>query len=302
MYGDAQLSCCRTCNLSTCVYLSNTIWVCSGKILAYARNYAAHAKELQNVVPKQPVLFMMPSTSIVSERESVVLPREVLGADNPSVDYEVELGLVIGKQGRRIAPEKALDHVDGFVLALDMTARSCQNAAAKEGLPWTIGKGMDTMTPLSSVVPLGDVVDAAVKRTQHEGGDGMGQMDEGVLDVQAAHDLIKQLQLTLRVNGDLRQRDSISSLVWDIPTLIADASKGFTLEAGDIVLTGTPAGVGPVFEGDQLEAALWRSTDPERNGAVTRDMLDRRRFGAKDKNLLASIHIDVKADGRTDAA
>ncbi len=133
---------------------------------------------------------------------------------------------VASGMGKAIAEERALDHVLGFAVGLDMTLRDVQNRAKKSGEPWALAKGFDGSAPVSAVAPRGEV------------GDGSG------------------LELTLDVNGERRQQGNTSQMLSPVPLLIAHVSRWLTLEPGDLIFTGTPAGVGPVAPGDRLEATL----------------------------------------------
>ncbi|THU62667.1 hypothetical protein C4D60_Mb01t07500 [Musa balbisiana] len=124
------------------------------KIIAVGRNYAAHAKELGNAVPKVPVLFMKPTSSYLQNGGTIEVPHPL-----ESLDHEVELAVVIGKKARDVTEASAMDYVGGYALALDMTAREIQSAAKSAGLPWTVAKGQDTFTPISAVLPRSMVVD-----------------------------------------------------------------------------------------------------------------------------------------------
>ena len=195
-----------------------------GKIVAVGRNYAEHIAEMghePNAGP--PVLFVKPSTALVHDGGEVRIPPGM-----GSVHHEVEMVVVIGKPGRAIPAEAALEHVAGYAVGLDMTLRDVQAEAKKAGNPWAVAKGFDTSAPVSLVAP------------REEVGDGSG------------------LRLTLTVNGELRQADLTSRMIHGVPALVALASKLFTLERGDLVFTGTPSGVGPVSPGDRLIAELER--------------------------------------------
>ncbi|MBK7578644.1 MAG: fumarylacetoacetate hydrolase family protein [Myxococcales bacterium] len=185
------------------------------KIVCVGRNYSAHAKELGNEVPKEPLLFFKPPSSLLAAGGTVFLPRE-----SERVEYEAELAVVVGKRGRRISRERAFDHVFGFTIACDVTARDLQK---KDG-QWTRAKGFDTFCPLGPELVTG--------------------IDPSSLSVQ------------LRVNGQLRQDGNTRDMVFDIPALVAFISNAMTLEPGDLILTGTPEGVGPLAHADTVEVCL----------------------------------------------
>ncbi|KAI5066965.1 hypothetical protein GOP47_0017493 [Adiantum capillus-veneris] len=191
------------------------------KIIAVGRNYAAHAKELGNAVPKEPVLFLKPTSSYVREGGAIEIPPPL-----QSVHHEVELAVVIGTKGRDISEESALDHVEGYALAIDVTARDLQSAAKAAGLPWTVSKGYDTFTPISDFIP---------KKQMPALGD---------------------LELWLKVDGELRQKGSSKDMIFSIPFLISHISSVMTLFEGDVILTGTPSGVGPVTAGQKITAGI----------------------------------------------
>lgn len=192
-----------------------------GKIVCLARNYAEHARELGNETPAAPVLFMKPATSVIGDGEAVRIP-----AYSQECHYEVELAVLIGKTACNVPAERALDHVAGYATAIDMTLRDVQNGLKAKGLPWEIAKGFDTACPLSAFVPATAVADP--------------------------HDL----SLRLSVNGELRQNGTSADMIHRVPQIIAHISAIFTLEPGDVILTGTPAGVGQVVAGDVMEAEI----------------------------------------------
>jgi 5-carboxymethyl-2-hydroxymuconate isomerase len=192
-----------------------------GKIVCLARNYAEHIRELGNETPAAPVLFMKPASSVIGDGDTVRIP-----AYSQECHYEIELAVLIGKQCRGVASENAIDYVVGYGVAIDMTLRDVQNHQKAKGLPWEIAKGFDTACPLSDFVPAATVSDPHV------------------------------LNLKLAVNGETRQDGCTSDMINRIPQIIAHISAIFTLEPGDIILTGTPAGVGQVLAGDIMTAEI----------------------------------------------
>ena len=192
-----------------------------GKIVCLARNYAEHARELGNETPVAPVLFMKPASSVIGDGEAVRIP-----AYSQECHYEVELAVLIGKQCRAVSADNAREYVAGYGLAIDMTLRDVQNSLKAKGLPWEIAKGFDTACPLSEFVPASAVTDP--------------------------HNLC----LRLSVNGVLRQDGCSSDMINRVPQIIAHISEIFTLEPGDVILTGTPAGVGQVVAGDVMDAEI----------------------------------------------
>ena len=181
--------------------------------------------ELSNVRPKQPFFFLKPPTSILPPKSGPVLaPKGV------TLHYEVELGCIISRTSTDLpdTDSSALDAIEAYCLAIDMTARNVQDEAKKKGLPWSIAKGFDTFCPVSEVVPKAAIPDP--------------------------HDV----QLKLTVNDEVRQEDGTELMLFRIPRQLSDISSVMTLERGDLVLTGTPKGVGPVKAGDVMRAVLSR--------------------------------------------
>ncbi len=192
-----------------------------GKIVCLGRNYHDHIRELGNEVPDRAVLFMKPATSIIGNGETIVIPDY-----SHDCHHEIELALLIGRGGKKIPEAAALDAIAGYAVAIDLTLRDVQQELKQKGLPWDMAKGFDTACPLSDFVPSANVADA------------------------------QNLRLTLSVNGVVRQDASTALMIRSIPRIIAEISAIFTLEPGDIILTGTPAGVGPVVSGDRLVATI----------------------------------------------
>ncbi len=192
-----------------------------GKIICVGRNYALHAREMGSAVPENPILFLKPSSALVGNGGRIVLPRQ-----SRDVHHEVELVAVIGRGGKDIDPAKALGCVDGYAVGLDMTARDLQAEAKKAGLPWSVAKGFDTFAPV------GDFVAASA-----------------IPDPQA-------LEVTLKVNGEVRQQGTTRDMMFSVAELVAYCSSIFTLLPGDLIYTGTPEGVGPVQSGDVLAAEI----------------------------------------------
>jgi 2-keto-4-pentenoate hydratase/2-oxohepta-3-ene-1,7-dioic acid hydratase in catechol pathway len=190
------------------------------KIVCIGRNYAAHARELNNEIPSAPVVFLKPPSSLVASGGTVELPPQ-----SNDVHHEVELVVEIGTRCRYVAATEAIGAVSAYAVGLDMTARDVQSAAKQKGLPWTVAKGFDTFCPI------GDRLSAdSVEPTN--------------------------LQIELAINGEIRQRGSTSLMLFPAAELIAYCSTVFTLEPGDLIFTGTPSGVGPVKEGDRLVASI----------------------------------------------
>lgn len=199
-----------------------------GKVLCVGRNYADHVLEMGAPRGRAPVLFLKPSTAILQDGGVVRLPE-----DAGEVHHEVELVVAIGKCGKDIPAADAPEHVLGFGVGLDLTLRDIQTEAKKRGEPWFVSKGFDGSAPVSRLAPADEV------------GDGSG------------------LAITLDVNGERRQQAGTSQMLFPVAELIAQASRAVTLERGDLLFTGTPAGVGPIRPGDRLEAEI------ERVGSLT---------------------------------
>ncbi|KAH6691743.1 fumarylacetoacetate hydrolase domain-containing protein [Plectosphaerella plurivora] len=196
----------------------------AGKIICVGRNYADHIKELNSAKPKQPFFFLKPASSVLLPGDGPVLRPK--GVD---MHYEIELAAVIGKTVRDSDPndlEGALAAIDSYAMSIDMTARNVQNEAKKKGLPWSIAKGFDTFLPVSGLIPKSAIPDP------------------------------HNVEVFLKVNGETKQDASTNLMLYQIPRLLADISKVMTLEKGDIVLTGTPAGVGPAVPGDVITAGI----------------------------------------------
>jgi 5-carboxymethyl-2-hydroxymuconate isomerase len=193
-----------------------------GKIVCLARNYAEHARELGNETPAAPVLFMKPASSVIGDGDTVRIP-----AYSQECHYEVEMAVLIGTQARNVTVDNALECVAGYGVAIDMTLRDVQNGLKAKGLPWEIAKGFDTACPLSDFVPVGAVADPHA------------------------------LNLTLAVNGEIRQNGTTADMIHRIAQIITHISAIFTLEPGDVILTGTPAGVGPVRAGEVMTADIF---------------------------------------------
>jgi 2-keto-4-pentenoate hydratase/2-oxohepta-3-ene-1,7-dioic acid hydratase in catechol pathway len=191
--------------------------VTPSKIICVGRNYREHVLELGNEIPAEPLLFFKPPSSLQRPGGAVVLP-----ALSERVDFEGELALVIGRRTRNLKPEDNWREVlRGFTLANDISARDLQ----KKDVQWARAKGFDTFCPVGPVVT-----------------------DELALDA--------GVTIETRVNGELRQQASTHDLIFSVPILLGHISAAFTLEPGDLVLTGTPSGVGPLKPGDRVEVCL----------------------------------------------
>ncbi|MGD0585388.1 MAG: fumarylacetoacetate hydrolase family protein [Oryzomonas sp.] len=192
-----------------------------GKILCIGRNYVDHIKELGNETPAAPVVFMKPATAVVDDGGSVVIPPY-----STECHYEAELAVLIGRDGKDIPEAEALSHVAGYGVAIDMTLRDVQDNQKKKGLPWEIAKGFDTSCPLSDFTPAAQVLDP------------------------------QNLTIRLLLNGEERQNGSTGLMINPVARIVSYLSTVFTLEEGDVILTGTPAGVGRVRPGDGMVAEI----------------------------------------------
>ncbi|KAJ3067537.1 hypothetical protein HDU98_009241 [Podochytrium sp. JEL0797] len=189
------------------------------KIVAIGRNYAEHAKELGNAVPTTPFFFLKPPSSYTTTPH-IEIPRST------TVHHEIELAVVISTTARDIPAADAMRHVAGYALAIDCTARDLQEEAKRAGRPWSMAKGFDTFTPVGELIPKGMVEDPHT------------------------------LELWLSVNGVVKQNGPTSDMIFNIPHLISHVSSIMTLERGDVILTGTPAGVGPMVPGDVVTCGV----------------------------------------------
>ena len=189
--------------------------IAPSKIVCVGRNYAAHAREMGNDVPAQPLLFLKPPSALISSGEAIVLPPE-----SRQVEYEAEIGVIIGRRLRRISPVEAERAIQGFTCVNDVTARDLQKSDGQ----WGRAKGFDSFCPAGPAV--------------------VGGLDW------------RGLEVIGRVNGEERQRGKAADMHFTIPTLLAYISNAMTLEPGDLVLTGTPAGVGPLHPGDEVEVEI----------------------------------------------
>ena len=186
-----------------------------GKIVCVGRNYRDHAKELGNEVPKEPLLFLKPPSSVIADGESIVLP-----VASSRVEFEGEIGILIGARLTRASATDASRAIAGIAAVNDVTARDLQKTDGQ----WTRAKGFDTFCPVGPVA-----------------------------EVPAR---LEELTVLTRVNGAERQRGRASDMVFDVPTLLSYISHIMTLEPGDLVATGTPAGVGPLADGDRVEVEI----------------------------------------------
>jgi len=190
-----------------------------GKIIALGNNYHEHIKELNSAVPEKPVLFGKWPSTVIGHQDSIIKPSWI-----GRMDYEAELALIIGSTAKDVKASEAMKHVSGYTCLNDVTARDIQKNDLSRSLPWMQSKNFDTFTPIGPCVLLAGVVKEPVS-----------------IGVQST------------VNGELRQNGNTSDFIFDIPTIIEYISKIMTLDAGDVITTGTPVGVGPLEPGDVVE-------------------------------------------------
>jgi fumarylpyruvate hydrolase len=190
-----------------------------GRIYCVGRNYAEHAREMGHDPEREPPFFFMkPADAIVQNGATIPYPRAT-----KDLHHEIEMIVAIGKDGANIPVSKALDHVFGYGVGLDMTRRDLQGEAKKMGRPWEMGKAFDNSAPCTALKAVAMV----------------GHPAKGAI--------------WLKVNGAVKQKGDLAEMIWNVPETIAYLSNLITLRAGDVIMSGTPAGVGPVKAGDKLE-------------------------------------------------
>lgn len=189
-----------------------------GRIYCVGRNYAEHAREMGHDPDREPPFFFMkPADAIAANHATIPYPQ--LTQD---LHHEIEMIVAIGRGGADIPVEQALDHVFGYGVGLDMTRRDIQGVAKKMGRPWEMGKAFDNSAPCTGITPVTQI----------------GHPDKGAV--------------WLKINGELKQKGDLADLIWNVPETISYLSNMITLRAGDLIMSGTPAGVGPVQRGDKL--------------------------------------------------
>ncbi len=191
------------------------------KIIAIGRNYADHAKELNNPLPSEPVVFMKPSTCIIKKNKPFFYPDF-----SSDIQHEVELVLKISKVGKNIEEKFANRYFNQIGIGIDFTARDLQRIAKEKGLPWEKAKAFDGAAPLGRFLEKDQLAD------------------------------IGNIPFSLKINGMLVQEGNSRDMIFSFDQMIAYVSKFFSLQIGDLIFTGTPAGVGPVKIGDRLEAFI----------------------------------------------
>jgi len=192
------------------------------RIICVGRNYAAHAREMGRDPDREPPFFFLkPADAVVDDGASVPYPPET-----GNLHYEMELVVAIGQGGFEIAPEAALDHVWGYGVGIDLTRRDLQLAAREQGRPWDWGKGFDRSAPIAPIHPVSAV----------------GHPSAG--------------RIWLAVGGAVKQDSDIAKLIWPVPDIISIASRSMELQPGDLIMTGTPEGVGPLQRGDEVAGGI----------------------------------------------
>jgi fumarylpyruvate hydrolase len=191
------------------------------RIYCVGRNYADHAQEM-GTDPKTepPVFFTKPPDAVTATGASVPVPPRT-----SNFHHEIELVVAIGRGGARIAASEALGHVFGYAVGIDLTRRDLQQAAKKRGEPWDVGKAFDHSAPIGALRP-------------------------------AAQGHVARGRIWLRVNNEIRQQADVRSMIWSVPEIIVELSSLFELQPGDLIYTGTPAGVGPLRSGDRVEGGI----------------------------------------------
>lgn len=191
------------------------------KIICVGRNYVDHIAELANEKPTDPVLFIKPDTALLEKERSFYLPKF-----SNDIHHEIELVFRVGKVGKNIAAQFAHKYIDSYGIGIDFTARDVQSKLKEKGLPWEKAKAFDGSAYVSNLKPF-------------------------TLDV-----LNQPIQFSLNKNGATVQKGSSDLMIWKLDSLIEEISKYFTIKTGDLIFTGTPAGVGAVKENDLLEGYL----------------------------------------------
>lgn len=190
------------------------------KIIAIGRNYAEHVKELDNPMPAVPVIFMKPDTAVLKDNKAFYHPEF-----STDIHHEIELVLKISKEGKHIAEKFAASYFDEIGLGIDFTARDIQKTHKENGLPWELAKSFDNSAPISKFLPKSDFD-------------------------------LKSLNFRLEVNGNIVQTGNTKDMIFPFEKMISFVSKYITLKKGDLLFTGTPAGVGKIAVGDRLTAYL----------------------------------------------
>jgi len=191
------------------------------RVYCIGRNYAAHSIEMGDDPDRDPPFFFQKNPNNLDPSGAFPYPSQ-----SSDVQYEAEMAVVLKEGGTNIPVEKALDHVFGYALSLDMTRRDLQGAAKKKGRPWEVGKAVERSAPIGPILPVSQV----------------GHPNAG--------------RLVLTVNGETKQEGDLNQMIWKVPEMISYLSDYFELAPGDVILSGTPAGVGPVVKGDVMVVSV----------------------------------------------
>ena len=190
------------------------------KIVCIGWNYRSHVKELESELPREPTVFLKPPSCLIRDGDDIVIPAGIT-----NVQHEVELAVVFGRRCKDVPEGEALSCISHVAVFNDVSARDMQTEARRTGNTWDLSKGMDTFGPMSEPVPIGDI------------------------DVQ-------DLDLTLMVNGEVRQSGNTGNMIFTVPKLIAYVTRFMTMEQGDVLITGTPEGVSEIRPGDTVVAEI----------------------------------------------
>ncbi len=191
------------------------------KIICIGRNYIEHAKELKNAVPTKPVFFMKPDTALLQKNNPFFYPEF-----SNDVQYETEIVLKINRNGRHIEKKFARKYFDEIGIGIDFTARDLQTEQKQKGLPWEIAKAFDQSAPVGRFLPV------------------------------SRFDDLNNINFSLKINGEVRQKGNTGDMIFDFGDIISYISKFVSLKTGDLIFTGTPAGVGPIKINDKFEAFI----------------------------------------------
>jgi 2-keto-4-pentenoate hydratase/2-oxohepta-3-ene-1,7-dioic acid hydratase in catechol pathway len=191
------------------------------KIIAIGRNYQEHAKELNNPIPTEPVVFLKPDTALLKEGKAFYHPDF-----SNDIHFEVELIIKIGKEGKHITTKFARNYIESIGLGIDFTARDLQQKCKEKGLPWEIAKAFDHSAPIGEFIPLNEIPD------------------------------LNAIQFSLKQNQIIVQNGNSADMIFSFDDIISYVSQRFTLKKGDLIFTGTPAGVGKINIGDLLEGYI----------------------------------------------
>ncbi|MEZ2740693.1 fumarylacetoacetate hydrolase family protein [Comamonas jiangduensis] len=195
------------------------------RIYCVGRNYAEHAKEMGFTGREAPFFFMKPADAVPCADEGAALSMPYPSLTS-NLHHEIELVVAIGKGGKHIPAAQAMEHIWGYAVGLDMTRRDLQNDMKKQGRPWCIGKAFEASAPISAITPAAQAGD------------------------------VQHAEIWLQVNGQDRQRSNVNQLIWNIAETIEHLSNAWELQPGDLIMTGTPEGVGAVQTGDVLEGGI----------------------------------------------